>query len=95
MCQSCDWRTRELNRFASGEYHPLPAIDGIVYPTEHYVHLSVTKTETDFVAYTPSVEYGERDRQTRLKFGKYLRKAFPDMTDADIQRSVKLGALSS
>ena len=80
------WKHRELARFADGTYKPVPvALD---YPADHFVHLSVTETETETVAYTPSEQYGEADRQVRLKFGRYLRKAFPAFTDAEIQAYV-------
>ncbi len=82
------WQEREQYRFDSGEYSPVPSILGLQYPQEHYVHLSVTKTESDFVAYTPSEDYGTRDRQVRMKFGKYLRKCFPEMPDTEVQAAV-------
>jgi len=89
MCTTCtDWQSREQGRFDDGTYQVVPALDGLTYPPEHYVHLSVKDTESDFVAYTPSNEYGERDRQVRLKLGKYLRKTFPTLTDAEIQAAV-------
>jgi len=85
--QSFDWKWREQCRFDSGEYQPVPGI-GRTWPQEHYLHLSTTKTESDFVAYTPSEAYGSADRQVRLKFGKYLKKTFTDMSDAEIQQAV-------
>ena len=88
MCLATNWQLREQDRFDDNTYQPVPAINGLTYPPEHYVHLSVKDTESDFVAYTPSQEYGERDRQVRLKFGKYLRKAIPTLTDAEIQTAV-------
>lgn len=86
-----DWNDTQWRRFASGEYKWLPKLDtlyGVVYPADHYLHLSVTDSEQDYVAYTPNAEYGERDRQVRLKFGKYLRKTFPELSDAVIQAAV-------
>jgi hypothetical protein len=80
------WVKRELGRFADGTYLPVPvALD---YPVGHCVHLSTTHDEPDYVAYTPSETYGEADRQVRLKFGRYLRKVFPALTDAEIQAHV-------
>ncbi len=84
----CDWHYRESQRFHQNEYLPVPSVNGLVYPHDHYLHLSVTKTESDFVAYTPNSTYGEADRQVRLKFGKYLRKAFPSLSDAEVQSAV-------
>jgi hypothetical protein len=80
------WQDRELVRFADGTYRGVPV--SLPYPPEHYLHLSVTETETDAVAYTPSDDYGIRDRQIRLKFGRYLKKTFPEMSDAEIQGHV-------
>mgnify|MGYP006273907253 CR=1 FL=1 len=85
------WRDREKARFDNREY--LPVVDSAGHPIcfppeEHYLHLSTAKTESDYVAYTPNEEYGKRDRQVRLKFGKYLRKTFPHMSDSDIQQAV-------
>ena len=82
----CEWKARELSRIADGTYKIVPV--RLDYPTSHYVHLSVTDTENDFVAYTPSDAYGEADRQVRMKFGRYLRKTFPGMTDAEVQSNV-------
>lgn len=82
------WQDREQFRFDNGDYLPVPQVAGLSYPKVHYLHLSVTKTESDFVAYTPSEAYGQADRQTRLKFGKYLRKTFPDMSDSEVQAAV-------
>src|ERR1019366_4929676 len=58
------------------------------YPSDHYVHLSITETETDMVAYTPSDAYGIADRQGRLKLGRYLKKTFDGLSDAEIQGHV-------
>lgn len=85
---SAVWRQIERQRFASGEYKPVPLPPGLAAPPEHFLHLSVTETENDFVAYTPSEAYGQADRQVRLKYGKYLRKTFPELTDSDIHAAV-------
>ncbi len=82
--QRAEWHTREQNRFLDGVYKTLPV--KLAYPPEHYVHLSTEDPEQ--VAYTPSDAYGIADRQTRLKFGRYLKKVFPDLSDADIQAHV-------
>jgi hypothetical protein len=86
METKCTWESRELGRFADGTYKTVPV--SLAYPAKHYVHLSVTDTENDYVAYTPSDAYGEADRQVRLKFGRYLHKTFPELTDAEIQSHV-------
>jgi hypothetical protein len=81
-----DWYSREQQRFYDGTYTAVPV--SLDYPMEHFVHLSVTPSEPDQVAYTPSDTYGAADRQVRLKYGRYLKKAFPDLSDADIQSHV-------
>lgn len=86
------WQVIERQRFESKQYKPVPTLDslpvGLQYPVEHYLHLSIADNEQDFVAYTPTEEYGKADRQVRLRFGKYLRKAFPELSDATIQTAV-------
>lgn len=81
-----NWQQREQQRLMDGTYKPIPL--PLDYPASHYVHLSTAKTEDDYVAYTPSDEYGKRDRQVRLKFGRYLHKTFEQLTDAEIQGHV-------
>ena len=80
------WKTRELSRFGDGTYKPVPV--PLDYPADHFLHLSVTDTEPEMVAYTASEQHGESDRQTRLKFGRYLKKTFPALTDSEIQAHV-------
>lgn len=80
------WHARETERFASGAYKPIPV--NLDYPASHFAHLSTTETEADYVAYTPSDQYGQADRQVRLKFGRYLKKTFESLSDAEIQAYV-------
>jgi len=89
--QTTGWQAREWCRLQNGDYRALPkisALAGLDYPEKHWLHMSVDKTDADFVSYTPSEAYGVADRQVRLKFGKYLRKTFPKMSDANIQKAV-------
>lgn len=99
MCQTSEhehailappaWHERETLRFTSGYYLPVPVtVSYAPYPAEHFLHLSTTATEQDFIAYTPSDTYGQADRQVRLKFGRYLKKFFPAMADASVQAYV-------
>jgi len=86
-----EWEERELQRFATGEYKAIPTLDALgdlVYPPSHHVHLSVTDSELDYVAYTPTPQYGAADRQVRLRFGKYLKKTFESISDAVVQSAV-------
>ena len=80
------WRQRESDRFTTGQYKPVPV--ALNYPCDHFVHLSIADGEGDHVTYTPSEAYGKADRQVRLKFGRYLRKTFESLTDAEIQAYV-------
>ena len=85
-----NFRIRERGRFRDGEYqHCTELLDdvdfrmaydslcqrtGVPYRELHYLHWSVKDPE--MVAYTPSLEYGIRDRQVRVKLGRYLAKHF-------------------
>jgi hypothetical protein len=85
------WIVRERDRMLSGEYKPLPdAVKNcLVFPDNHFVHLPNKEgVSVDSIAYTESQDKGLRDRQTIVKFGRYLKKYFPDMSDAEIQRHV-------
>lgn len=44
---------------------------------EHYTHVSLD--DPSMVAFTASADHGERDRQTRMKPGKYLKRFFGDV----------------
>lgn len=85
------WQVIERQKFTTKEYlavPPLASLAGLTYPREHYLHLSTTETEDDYVAYTPSESYGQQDRQVRLRFGKYLKKTFPQLADHTIGQAV-------
>ena len=55
----------------------------------HFPHISVE--EPSMVAYTPSLEYGQRDRQVRVKVGRYLQQFYGDLLDATTIRSLANG----
>lgn len=78
---SIAWQEREHDRFISGEYTDLPVVIytmlhtlGVTLERTHYVHVSVKNP--GMISYTPDVRMGVRDRQVRLKFGKYLNKYY-------------------
>lgn len=75
-----NWREREQSRFECGLYkRPHFIADGLLEEiTDHYLHISNENSE--LVAFTENPEKGERDIQTRLKPGKYLRKYYPALT---------------
>lgn len=84
------FRCRELDRFRTGEYQHCRELmydqefreayesecqrTGVPHYMLHYLHWSVKDPE--MVAYTPSLEYGIRDRQVRVRLGRYLSKHF-------------------
>lgn len=80
---SVDWRERERERFASGEYLPLPGdFAGRVaraYP-DHFAHLS--QGDKRKVAFTETEAAGERDRQKVLSAAEYARRFFSDQENA-------------
>jgi len=77
---SDDWRKREVERFANGQYVPVPWKDESWYtsisgPVElHYVHMSMDKT--GMIAFTESPEKGRADIQKRMRPGRYLTEYF-------------------
>lgn len=74
-----NWQQREAMRFYTGVYKEVPrlkALEGVSIdaPEYHYLHMSTVPGELGLVAYTESYAKGSADRQTRLKFGRYLSK---------------------
>ena len=57
-------------------------------PEEHFIHVS--RYNKSQVAYVQSPEHGERDRQTSVKFGKYLRQHFDHLTDPEVAEAASL-----
>lgn len=98
------WSLRELARFSRGDYEPLCSAQSpldyklreyldishfLDINPEHFLHQS---TETPgMVAFTPSAQYGEQDRQVRTSFGKYLKRYFGKaLDDAQISELTRL-----
>ena len=87
------WREREQLRMISKIYIP-PAwkLDPI---PDHYAHVSIEKEA--LIAYTMDAAKGERDIQTQIKPGRYLKKFYPQLSDEEINRlqakvsSIKVG----
>lgn len=52
----------------------------------HFPHVSLE--DPTMVAYTPSFEYGKRDRQVRIKVGKYLHKYYGDILPEETIRKL-------
>lgn len=79
MLRPATWQEREHSRFVSGAYH-YPVWDSEGWwqrfrhygAPGHYAHISME--DPNMVAFTESPEKGERDIQTRMKPGRYLKK---------------------
>ena len=91
------WMCREAKRLELGIYMPLnkairTAIASLQGPDYchcfrywwHFAHES--KTDSTMIAYTPSSQYGEQDRQIVMKAGRYLKKFFGDVFDDETIR---------
>lgn len=52
----------------------------------HFVHVSVD--DPTMVAYTPSAEYGKRDRQVRTKVGKYITQFYCEHLSSEEIRAI-------
>lgn len=79
------WLKREHLRIDNGVYQSSEVLASInsSWATQYAVHVS--KADAAMVAFTPSPEYGEQDRQLTTTLGKFLRKHFLTLTDAHIQ----------
>ena len=81
------WLWRESLRAFNGEYK-IPDFMKVLRHRgliKHGFNLHAVHESTDdptMVAYTPSHEYGKRDRQVRVKVGKYLQKYYADVLTA-------------
>lgn len=79
------WVWRECHRF-SKEIYKRPQVHHVLntYKPElwfHFAHASIE--EPHMIAYTPNHEYGKRDRQVRVKVGRYLQQFYGDVLSAE------------
>lgn len=89
--QKVDWRKREQNRFRDGTYTRLPwqmetwwTISTMKGPFfDHSMHVALD--DPTMVAFNKSEEDGERDKQTRMKPGAYLKRYFPSLDDETVR----------
>ena len=79
-----NWRDREAKRLTDGTYKRLPKAWDLKPIQDHFVHLSAVTPGQ--VAYTPSPEYGEQDRQVSARPGAYVKKFYPDLDPLQIER---------
>jgi len=92
------WQERERARISSGEYEPMPAswvlffneqseeVRNKVY-LNYFPHIS--KDEPSKIAYTENADKGERDIQSQIKPGRFLKKVLPDLADTEVQSLVQ------
>lgn len=86
------WILREAARFEFGIYRKrMPAHFERLRELRrdlwwHFLHVSVE--DPSMVAYTPSHEYGKRDRQVRVKVGKYLTQFYSEHLSPEGIRAV-------
>jgi hypothetical protein len=86
-----EWHQRELARLADGTYKPipnLPEFTAVTFRYEHFLHLSQSAGDLDMIAFTASHDKGKADRQTPMKFGRYLKQYYPGLTDEQIKTMV-------
>ncbi len=88
------WLLREAYRIKSGEYkvpffaarmRKIPGDPAMKY-WYHFPHQSLT--DQSMIAFTPSHEYGLRDRQVIMKVGKYLTKYYADVLSEEEIRDI-------
>lgn len=81
------WYDRESQRIESGHYETTRVLHEInrQYPG-YFIH--VAKADRQLVAYTQSIEKGERDIQTPIKLGVFMRKLNNLWTDTYIADQV-------
>lgn len=79
------WMRRESLRMQLGHYSATTAIEQINAGFGYQYFLHVSRDDDNMVAYTPSFEAGEADKQIKTTLGKFLRKHFLVLTDTHIQ----------
>lgn len=86
-----EWHQRELTRIADGTYKPIPDLPefaAVTFRYEHFLHISKSAGALDMIAYTASNDKGKADRQTPMKFGRYLKQYYTGLTDEQIKTMV-------
>lgn len=92
-----DWREREKNRFASGEYQAVPWADHAAWLdilknnknlADHFVHVS--KDKNDLLAYTPDEKAGVADNQRRKTPQRYLSQYVPSQYSGHVNEFLNL-----
>lgn len=82
------WRKREAVRVKTGFYQTSEVIDVMEVKTGYNHALHISHNDPTMVAYTPSVEAGNEDKQLTTTLGKFLRKHMLLVTDTWIAEQV-------
>lgn len=82
------WVNREMYRTHTGVYTISDVIRSIHNDMPNGMCLHVSTQDKNMVAYTPSREYGEADRQLTTSLSKFLAKHYPCMSEQDIKSMV-------
>lgn len=82
LVREADWREREQLMFNHGIYRSPPWTRELLAIADHYAHVSVD--DPTMLAFTQSPEHGERNRQTRIKPGRYLQAHYPHLTPKQV-----------
>lgn len=83
-CLGDDWRRGEILRFRCLEYAPV-SWERETWWQEHHTRLHfahVSRRDAALIAYAPTAKYGESDRHTQMKPGKYLAKYHSDISES-------------
>jgi hypothetical protein len=92
------WVYREMIRLTRGDYRVCGwaarlgeilrrhSYEQYAVFVSHIVHQPTDETKDGMLAYTPSHEYGKRDRQVRLSLGRYITKHFADVLGESVIR---------
>lgn len=80
------WLHREYMRLATSVYAISPTIATLNASNAHITQyaLHVSREDTDKIAWTPTVEDGQRDRQVAMSLGRWLRRVFPALSDPEV-----------
>jgi hypothetical protein len=78
------WKLREGARFYVEDYKPVPWAKELEPIAGHFAHLS--KETPGLIAYTQDDAKGKADIQTEIKPGRYLKRFYPHLSEAEIRR---------
>lgn len=79
---SDEWKDREKARFANGAYKTVPWYNEDWNNQDHFCHVS--NDDESKIAFTATVEDGERDKQTRMNPGRYLSRYY-ELTQDEVR----------